>query len=1206
MTRIAPWRWDARAAFPIPLICLLVFFQCDSPGASSTNPELVVSPSTGIQGSPLILSITAEDTAFDTCDPFTAASLEFEYLFSEDSSLIVVESVDLVNANTVRAAIDINENTALGLYRLLLRCKGTTTYSSGNRGFEVTGRRDEKTLRIAPPAGGAGARQLEVTLDVSPPLTYTDASYVQFGDGTDIIVSKRRIDSPQVMTVWIDISAHTPQVEQQVVVGTGPDSVYGVFNVTERVEIAIESVVPDSVTKPGNDWDTPLEYWLVITGTTDDVGFIQPGMDGGVDDGEGSRVSFHPAETLSDIELELAGIQATEIQVDSLSVLRAKIAVLKNVPTGRVLVRVTTEDRTVEKSFWVEADAGEPHLRVIHPRWAIERGGNGIDVVVEGVNFDVTDFQSVFFMEVDCTVQCDPLLVSDKLYLKVDVDEDYAAASATLGVTDSGSETATAVLLIRDEDDPKAVFELGDEFPQGENTYAKLVLKGGGEIDSEATAYAPIRSGIRASDELVTPSGELFVRLDVGQDAPLGTAWIRTLHDGAELETPVTVGSSSPPASWISMHPDTFLQGRNQTVVSVQAHGFAFDPSSTAFQFDDPAMHIAEVLFDNGDDSLAQLTVDVSPAARTNYPSNLYSTRNIGGEQAARACRVLATPKAWPVSVQPVEITRQPGGAQQTIDVRVKGIEFDDPTEAFVLDNIGVEVSLVQTTSEDNQRLDFVLKVDENGPGGWIGVLIYSGWQSLVVPINVVSGDDESLTMQLTPGEVRPGSTAVEVLATSPVGDAFQDGTTEVFAAASGAYTTLLEIIDGDEARFYLDTSVKVNMWSYGDKMPIALTARKGAVVGFVEVEELSRYQVSESEPWQGIVEDGDVAVVTAEAAPTPSLVFGSVGWPGYTDVSFDLRAENSLDAEEATDAGSLWILDPATTDVLVSSQGDPLGLPSAMRVKRVGAHAEPVAGSDWVVEDHLCDSPFLGIGAIDGDVAEGRVPLVNDPPSTCRLVVVAIARVLGDRPWSTPDLWLELRENDDTVLGGRVKGWPTQTEGDPRIYFDLQDGYLAIGSELGTAGDYLINIRRTTVINEISRDGLEPFIEIVAEPGAVLDDSFSLALYGADGSPLATYVFDDHTVDGDGLVVIGDVAGADITDDIAGNIPPDAPFALLVEDAEIIDCVQVGTVIGTDCSEGEPIPNDEPMPVFFRVESIDTDDNLSDFVPTWTATPGS
>jgi hypothetical protein len=144
-------------------------------------------------------------------------------------------------------------------------------------------------------------------------------------------------------------------------------------------------------------------------------------MDGGVDDGEGSRVSFHPAEALSETDVELAGIETTEIQVDSLNVLRAKIAVFKHAPAGRMLVRVTTEERTVEKSFWLDVDANDPHLRVIFPPWAIERGGSRIDVVVEGVNFDVSDFQSVFFMEVDCTVQCDPLLVSDKLYLKVDV-----------------------------------------------------------------------------------------------------------------------------------------------------------------------------------------------------------------------------------------------------------------------------------------------------------------------------------------------------------------------------------------------------------------------------------------------------------------------------------------------------------------------------------------------------------------------------------------------------------------------------------------------------------------------------------------------------------------------------------------------------------------------------------------------------------------
>ena len=48
-----------------------------------------------------------------------------------------------------------------------------------------------------------------------------------------------------------------------------------------------------------------------------------------------------------------------------------------------------------------------------------------------------------------------------------------------------------------------------------------------------------------------------------------------------------------------------------------------------------------------------------------------------------------------------------------------------------------------------------------------------------------------------------------------------------------------------------------------------------------------------------------------------------------------------------------------------------------------------------------------------------------------------------------------------------------------------------ALGSELGTAGDYLVQIRRPLVINEINRGSLAPpYIEVLAEPGSVFETS--------------------------------------------------------------------------------------------------------------------
>jgi hypothetical protein len=267
------------------------------------------------------------------------------------------------------------------------------------------------------------------------------------------------------------------------------------------------------------------------------------------------------------------------------------------------------------------------------------------------------------------------------------------------------------------------------------------------------------------------------------------------------------------------------------------------------------------------------------------------------------------------------------------------------------------------------------------------------------------------------------------------------------------------------------------------------------------------------------------------------------------------------------------------------------------VQVKPVGEKAVSQGGAAWE-PDNLCAEPFLGLGTITGAFDEGRVAINHDVP--CRLVAVVRARSLGDRPWSVPDLWLELQDDDGTVLGSRISGWPTAADADPRVYFDAFNGYLVLGPELGTAGDYLIQVRRPLVINQVNRDSLAaPYIEILAEPGSVLDGAFSLSLYDAGGW-LQDYDFTGHVVGDDGRVVIGSGPEADIDDDLADSIPLSGDFALLlVENLDIRDCVQVGSVPGAGCVEGSPIPNDDPMPAFFRVEGIDTDDNLNDFIPT-------
>jgi hypothetical protein len=89
--------------------------------------------------------------------------------------------------------------------------------------------------------------------------------------------------------------------------------------------------------------------------------------------------------------------------------------------------------------------------------------------------------------------------------------------------------------------------------------------------------------------------------------------------------------------------------------------------------------------------------------------------------------------------------------------------------------------------------------------------------------------------------------------------------------------------------------------------------------------------------------------------------------------------------------------------------------------------------------------------------------------------------------------------------------------------------------------------------------------------------------------------------------VVIGDASQpwVDLDDTTGVTLVGDGdPFALrLKEGAVVLDAVQVGGA--GDHGEGEPVA-DDGAECFSRFAGVDTGDNLFDFVPGWTGTPGS
>jgi LEA14-like dessication related protein len=90
-----------------------------------------------------------------------------------------------------------------------------------------------------------------------------------------------------------------------------------------------------------------------------------------------------------------------------------------------------------------------------------------------------------------------------------------------------------------------------------------------------------------------------------------------------------------------------------------------------------------------------------------------------------------------------------------------------------------------------------------------------------------------------------------------------------------------------------------------------------------------------------------------------------------------------------------------------------------------------------------------------------------------------------------------------------------------------------------------------------------------------------------------------------DGIIVVGgaSMSEADIVDPVA-VFPDKGPFAIrLVKQDITIDSVQLGE--GLKYGEGRELVDDGETPVFFRVNGIDTNDNQSDFLGSWIASPG-
>ncbi|MBW2278088.1 MAG: hypothetical protein JRF63_11375, partial [Deltaproteobacteria bacterium] len=208
-------------------------------------------------------------------------------------------------------------------------------------------------------------------------------------------------------------------------------------------------------------------------------------------------------------------------------------------------------------------------------------------------------------------------------------------------------------------------------------------------------------------------------------------------------------------------------------------------------------------------------------------------------------------------------------------------------TVAQVLDGIGVVVERV--TLIDDTTLELELEVEDSGPGGWLGVLLTTGAEQAIAPIRII-GEDQALTLALTPDDVEPGTRAAQYQAVAPTYADFDAVFTTACAGVSGAYASLDQLLTDSMATVLVDVAFDAEIPE--DGIPIFLTTSKGAVVGFLQSESLSNVTANDAEPFEDTLGEGETRVVTVTADSLPAIVTTSFAEPDYADLACELLVQ--------------------------------------------------------------------------------------------------------------------------------------------------------------------------------------------------------------------------------------------------------------------------------------------------------------------------
>lgn len=1160
---------------------------------------------------------------FSKCSD-SAGVLTFANESESADSPITVHRIDrlLLDTGSLRAYISIDADAEVGKYDVSFQCNANTKMEGD---FSVSELPDDIELSADPASLAAGTygRRLTLSAQTSSEQTpfFSDETEFYFSQENMITVTNKNLlyedeinkDSLcKQIELTVDVDPETPLGEMTISAVTDGYVAEGTVTVTDRVEATV-SVSPDKVERQAVLQNTPPVYAITIEG--DGIDFVAAD-DADTDEAEPTVVDFPENPGITVLEglsiAEISGDDGVEKQ------LTAQIRVDSLASLGGTPLHVQTGGREAWTNFTVLLPDGTPMLKISSPH-SIPRNGVETAVFVEAVNFTFEGMLSAGCEEAGCDVR--NVTVDTSTYrtmtMEIAVDDTVTDSYITLAV-EMPAYTVKEYLSVKAPD--TAVLNLSpDTLSQGDTGKSvMLTLSDGGKFSSGTEVEVLSRSGVQIESAAVDVSLRyITLSVNVASDAPTGPAYLAATSGGVIYESPLEIEPMNESVPQMTLSPRVALKERNTTRVRVSGGGTGFElPAQTdGFAFDDPGLKVDDVYTDT--DGGVVLLVNVSPTARTDT-AVLYAKSDTG--QAAASFRASAFQKTQILTPSPSVITRESGSPETTtVTALGDGIVFDMPV-VDVSDNIGVEVTRVS----GGQYLVFDLNVDTQdyaGWGGWVGLTVTDNSQNYLIPIYIEAGDSSILTAAMEPDTVYPGAEGLTVTATLPSAMSLDAGMLDVSTSHSGAYVSAPKLLSERSLTFFLDVSVDA-VEIGGAQIPILVTTPAGAGCGYIAISEVETYSVDAGDTWNEALEEEDKTLFEVDD-PGAYPSFFQAEYKRETDEApqIFLVAENGLDTAEKSENGIMWMTNDSSRHLGVLSDRGAVSALVNVRARGISAQKEDTTADnkEWDIQTaNPCNAPFLGQGTIQGALDEDII-LLSHPE--CELTAFAASRDLADRPWDTPDLKIQyydwyLNSKDEVILdnlidfnvGASLFGDPAVTVA-PSLIDEDRGVAVTLQAELGSAGDYLVQIRRPFVIREFSAIPGKSFVEIEIPADADLS-LCELVLYNTqmeEAPEEERLTLFDAVTTGGILVIAGtlsDVDGADAYEDVA-SLPEEESFAVsLYYDSILVDAVQFeeGSVFR---GEGNPIVAEDSRRTFFRIANIDTNDNASDFAPSFIKTPG-